>query len=48
MSITKKRKMSIRPGRPARWTALFKYDTHLTVDTILAVARVLKNYEREL
>jgi hypothetical protein len=29
----------------SRSTSLFRYDPHLTVDTILAVAQVLKNYE---
>lgn len=32
-------------GRPLRWKFLFRDDTQLTADTILAVAQILKNYE---
>ena len=43
--MAEKGKLRVIPSLPLRWTSLFRYDTHLTMDTVLAVARVVKNYE---
>jgi hypothetical protein len=38
-------KLRAIPDRPPRWVSLFKYDPHLSMDTILAVVQILKNHE---
>jgi hypothetical protein len=40
-----KRELRAISGDPTRWDYLFRYDTHLTIDTILAIAHILKAYE---